>query len=168
MKKWYKKIDFFMIILVILLIIVLYCYAQLKILKKDYIDFCGYTIFRVITGSMADTIKPQDIVIVKITKDVNVNDIITYKSDDDFITHRLITIKNNDEYIAKGDANTTEDNPIKKENIVGKVIFIFTNVAIWINVLKSPQVIIAIVISIIAIKLLLFNKKDKKIQINKN
>lgn len=158
MKKWYQKIDFFMIILIIILIICLYCYAQLKILGKSYIEFCGYTVFRVITGSMADTIKPQDIVIVKITKDVEVNDIITYKSDNDFITHRLIS-KNGDELITKGDANTSEDNPININDVVGKIIFIFNNVGIWINVIKTPQVIIALVISIIAIKFMFFSKQ---------
>ena len=121
-KKWYQKIDFFMIILIIILVIVLYCYAQLKVLKKDYINFCGYTVFRVITGSMSDTIKPQDIVIVKITNDVNVNDIITYKNNNDFITHRVIK-KDEKQLITKGDANTSQDIPITQNDVVGKDIY---------------------------------------------
>lgn len=146
-----------MIILLIFLIVVLYCYAQLKIFNKDYINLCGYTVFRVITGSMADTIKPQDIVILKITKDVQVNDIITYKSDNDFITHRIID-KNKDEIITKGDANTSKDNPITEDLVVGKVIYIINNVSVWIKVFSTPQVIIAIIISIITIKLIFFKK----------
>lgn len=148
-----------MIILLIFLIVVLYCYAQLKIFNKDYINLCGYTVFRVITGSMADTIKPQDVVILKITKDVQVNDIITYKSDNDFITHRIID-KNKDEIITKGDANTSKDNPITEDLVVGKVIYIINNVSVWIKVFSTPQVIIAIIISIITIKLI-FLKKPK-------
>lgn len=157
MKKLFQKIDFVMIILLIFLIVVLYCYAQLKIFNKDYINLCGYTVFRVITGSMADTIKPQDIVILKITKDVQVNDIITYKSDNDFITHRIID-KNKDEIITKGDANTSKDNPITEDLVVGKVIYIINNVSVWIKVFSTPQVIIAIIISIITIKLIFFKK----------
>lgn len=161
MKKWYQKIDFLMIILIIILIIVLYCFAQLKLFNKDYINLGGYTVFRVITGSMADTIMPQDIVIVKITQDINVNDIITYRSNNNFITHRLIKQSEN-ELITKGDANTTEDNPINKDLVVGKVVYIFNNVGIWIKVLKTPQVIVAIIVSIIAIKFMFF-KKTKQI-----
>lgn len=158
-KKWYQKIDFFMIILIIILVIVLYCYAQLKVLKKDYINFCGYTVFRVITGSMSDTIKPQDIVIVKITNDVNVNDIITYKNNNDFITHRVIK-KDEKQLITKGDANTSQDIPITQNDVVGKVIYIVNDVGVWINVFKTPQVIIAIIVSIIGIKFV-FGTKPK-------
>ncbi len=158
-KKWYQKIDFFMIILIIILVIVLYCYAQLKVLKKDYINFCGYTVFRVITGSMSDTIKPQDIVIVKITNDVNVNDIITYKNNNDFITHRVIK-KDEKQLITKGDANTSQDTPITQNDVVGKVIYIVNDVGVWINVFKTPQVIIAIIVSIIGIRFV-FGTKPK-------
>lgn len=153
-----KKIDFLTIILVVILIIVCYCYAQLKIFGREYINFCGYTIFQVITGSMAETINIKDIVIVKITDDVAENDIITYKSGENFITHRIIKI-DNEKIITKGDANNSEDEPITKDVIVGKVVFIFSNIAVWINVLKTPQVIIAIVITILAIWLLFFYKK---------
>ncbi len=159
LKKWYQKIDFFMIVLIIILVIVLYCYAQLKILKKDYINFCGYTIFRVITGSMSDAINPQDIVVVKITNDVNVNDIITYKNNNDFITHRVIQ-KDEKQLITKGDANNSQDTPITQNDVVGKVIYIVNNVGVWINVFKTPQVIIAIIVSIIAIRYI-FGSKPK-------
>ena len=161
MKKILKKIDFLTIILLIVLAIVSYCYAQLKLFNKDYINFCGHTIFQVITGSMEDTIKIKDIVIVKLTKDIKENDIITYKSGEDFVTHRVIK-KTNEEIITKGDANNSEDKPITSNDVVGKVIFIFSNVAVWINVLKTPQVIIAVLITIIAIWLLFGNSKDNK------
>lgn len=157
MKKKIQKIDFFLVILLVMLIIVLYCYAQLKVLNREYINFCGYTIFRVITGSMADVINPQDIVIVKITKDVDINDIITYKNENDFITHRVID-KSEEKIITKGDANTSDDSPITEDAIVGKVIYIINNVSIWIKVFTTPQVIIAIIISIITIKFIFWNK----------
>ncbi len=164
MKKWFQKIDFLMIILIIILIIVSYCYAQLKVFHKDHIEFCGYTIFRVITGSMENTIKPQDIVIVKLTKDVNVNDIITYKSGKDFITHRVIE-KTEDNLITKGDANTSKDSPITSKDVVGKVVYIFNNVGTWIKGLKTPQVIIAIIFSIITIRIIFGIKpKNKEVQ----
>lgn len=160
MKEILKKIDFVTVILLIILAIVSYCYAQIKLFNNDYINFCGYTIFQVITGSMSGTIEIKDIVIVKLTDDVKENDIITYRSGEDFVTHRIISINEN-EIITKGDANNSEDSPITKQDIVGKVVFIISNVAIWINVLKSPEVIIAIIITIITV-CILFRKNDVK------
>ena len=158
MKEKLKNIDFVAIILIIILVILLFCYSQIKIFGKKYINFCGYTIFQVITGSMADTIQIKDIVIVKLTQDVEVNDIITYKSGEDFVTHRVIKIEDN-KITTKGDANNSEDNPITKDDVVGKVVFIISNVAVWMNVFRTPEVLIAIIFTIIMIKILFFRKK---------
>ena len=147
MKKIFKKIDFVTLFLVIILMIVSFCYAQLKVFGKEHIEFCGYTLFQVITGSMEDTIKIKDIVIVKLTDDVKENDIITYRNDGNFVTHRVIRI---------------EDDPIRKGDIVGKVVFIISNVAVWIQLLKTPQVILAILVTIVAIWLLFIRPKDDR------
>ena len=155
MKEKLKNIDFVAIILIIILVILLFCYSQIKIFGKKYINFCGYTIFQVITGSMADTIQIKDIVIVKLTQDVEVNDIITYKSGEDFVTHRVIKIEDN-KITTKGDANNSEDNPITKDEVVGKVVFIISNVAVWMNVFRTPEVLLAIIFTIIMIKILFF------------
>ena len=146
------------IAVIIILVILLFCYSQIKIFGKKYINFCGYTIFQVITGSMADTIQIKDIVIVKLTQDVEVNDIITYKSGEDFVTHRVIKIEDN-KITTKGDANNSEDNPITKDEVVGKVVFIISNVAVWMNVFRTPEVLLAIIFTIIMIKILFFRKK---------
>lgn len=158
MKEKLKNIDFVAIILIIILVILLFCYSQIKIFGKKYINFCGYTIFQVITGSMADTIQIKDIVIVKLTQDVEINDIITYKSGEDFVTHRVIKIEDN-KITTKGDANNSEDNPITKDEVVGKVVFIISNVAVWMNVFRTPEVLLAIIFTIIMIKILFFRKK---------
>ena len=158
MKEKLKNIDFVAIILIIILVILLFCYSQIKIFGKKYINFCGYTIFQVITGSMEDTIQIKDIVIVKLTQDVEVNDIITYKSGEDFVTHRVIKIEDN-KITTKGDANNSEDNPITKDEVVGKVVFIISNVAVWMNVFRTPEVLLAIIFTIIMIKILFFRKK---------
>lgn len=78
------------------------------------------------------------------------------------MTHRVVEINNNEEIITKGDANTSKDDPISKKDIVGKVVFIISNVAVWIEVLKTPQVIIAILITIIAIMILFKKPKENK------
>lgn len=158
MKEKLKKIDIVAVILILVLIILLICYSQIKIFGKKYINFCGYTVFQVITGSMEDTIKIKDIVIVKLTNNVEVNDIITYKSGEDFVTHRVIKMDNN-KIITKGDANNSEDTPITKDDVVGKVVFIVSNVAVWMNVFRTPEVLLAIIFTVIVIKVLFFRKK---------
>ena len=92
------------------------------------------------------------------------NDIITYKSGKDFITHRVIE-KTEDNLITKGDANTSKDSPITSNDVVGKVVYIFNNVGTWIKVLKTPQVLIAIIFSIITIRIIFGIKpKNKEVQ----
>ena len=62
----------------------------------------GYTALEVVTGSMSGTIEIGDLVIVELTKDINVGDIIVYGQDDNLITHRVIEINeeniNNEEF----------------------------------------------------------------------
>ena len=74
-------LNFFLTISTIILILLIYNYVQTKILKKDYCNFFCYTAFKVVSGSMADTINVGDIVIVKIEKDkenININDMSKY------------------------------------------------------------------------------------------
>ena len=118
----------------------IYYIAQIKIMNKDYADIFGYTFFEVATGSMSGTIEIGDVVIVKITDDVKENDIIVYKEENNYITHRLIK-KDNDEYTTKGDANNSEDTPIKSEQVLGIVTKIIPKVGIWRKVLLTPEVL---------------------------
>lgn len=155
-------LNIFLMVAIILAIIAI-CYSfQTKILKKKYANIIGYTAFEVVTGSMANTINVGDIVFVKITESVSENDIIVYESEDGIITHRLISI-DGENFIAKGDANNQEDDPIKKEQIIGKVIKIMPEIAIWRDVLLTPEIIVLITISIslIGIVISLSNKEDK-------
>lgn len=143
MKKFGK--IFFNILFVLIIIVTVIFIISFFIMKKNnnkYINIFGYTIMQVATGSMSNTLNIDDIVIVKITKEVNENDIITYEDNNSLITHRIIQ-KNGKKIITKGDANNSQDKPITKEDIVGKVIYIIPKVGIWKKVLVTPQVIIS-------------------------
>ncbi len=142
----------------LLVIVVGYNYMQLQIMHKDYANFFGYTVFEVSTGSMAKTINVYDVILVKITKDVNENDIVTYKNEDELITHRIMEI-NGDKIITKGDANNTEDREITKDAIIGKVISVYPRVGIWAKVFSEPNVLICVFITLILIGLAI--SKDK-------
>ena len=135
MIKILKKIDYVLLILVLLLILALYGVFQIKIQKHGYVNYFGYTFFQVITGSMEPTIKVKDLVIEKITKDVKIDDIVTYKFHNDYVTHRVI-----------------------KQG--GNYVVIVPNVAIWTKVITTPQVVATIVISLIIFRIIFY--KDIK------
>lgn len=145
-------LDFLILIVTILILIGTYYIVQIKVLHNDYANIFGYTFFEVATGSMSSTIEIGDVVIVKITNQVNENDIIVYKDDENFITHRLIK-KEGEHLIAKGDANNSEDKPIIENQILGQVICIIPKLGIWRKIFLSPEIIILIIVLVILLGL---------------
>lgn len=174
MKKIFRKttsiiLNILLAIVVLMLILVIYNYAQTKILKKDYTNFFGYTVFRVASGSMSQTINVGDIIIAKIKSDneeFKQDDIIVFKQDNSIITHRITKIEG-DNIITKGDANNTTDKPITKENIIGKVIKILPNVEIWKKVLTSPEVFISGITTVILFGIAFSYNGNKTEDVNK-
>ena len=142
-------LDVLIFIFSIIIILGIYYIFQIKILKNEYANMFGYSFFEVATGSMSPTIEIGDVVIVKITKEVNEDDIIVYRENENFITHRLIE-KKEDKLIAKGDANNSEDKPIELEDVLGKVEKIIPKVGIWRKAILQPE-IIGLTITVIVI-----------------
>ena len=157
------KIVFNIIIVLMffLVIIVSYNFIQINILKKQYSNFLGYTVFEVTTGSMSGTIEINDVILVKITQDVKKDDIITFQKKGEIITHRIIA-ENDDLLITKGDANTGNDTPIQKKDVIGKVTKIFPRFGIWVKVLSDTKVIGSIIITVILFGLAVSSKKEEK------
>ena len=156
-------LNILIMVVVVITIIGLYYMAQVKILNKDYANIFGYTFFEVATGSMTNTINIGDIVVVKVNETFKENDIIVYKEENSFITHRVIKIDGQD-LITRGDANNSEDKPIKSDQILGKVIYIIPKIGIWRRVLASPEILGMIIISIIllGVVLMLTSKTEKE------
>lgn len=156
-------LDILTVIVLIAIILGIYYIVQVRVLQKNDANLFGYTFFEVATGSMSGTIEIGDVVIVKLTKDVQENDIIVYKEENDFITHRLIE-KNDNELITKGDANNAEDKPITVEQVLGKVIKVIPKVKIWKKVLFSPEIIIlgAILMVLLWITICIKTKTEEK------
>lgn len=109
----------------ILMLLCCYVLVTTGIMKMDYANIFGYTYFQVKTGSMGDVIEVGDVIIVKLDSKYKKDDIITYKSGGEFITHRLVDIKD-DRLITKGDINNVVDDPISKEQVIGKVVMIIS------------------------------------------
>ena len=71
---------------------------------------------------MHGTIEVNDFIVVKVDSKYKVDDIITYKNNDGLIiTHRVVSV-DGDNVITKGDVNNDNDDPISKNNVIGKVI----------------------------------------------
>ena len=159
--KILKKVivDLIIFVLCVIAIIVIWGFVQLNVQKKDYINIFGYSVFSTETGSMSPTMEKGDIVIIKIGDEIREKDIITYKKENVFITHRIEKI-NADSIIAKGDRNNTEDEPIKKDDIIGRVVFIINDVEVWKKVFTDINVIIPICITVILF-ILLVSYKEK-------
>ena len=169
-KKIFEKVsnivmNILIFIFGIILLILIYKNIQIKILGNDYASFFGYSLFEVQTGSMAGTIEVGDWIIVKYEKNIKVDDVITFKQDGEFITHRVIESYNGT-YITKGDVNNTEDEPISKEQIVGKVVKILSGFGIIRSTLFNPFVLITLIITLYLINLA-FKKNDKENKVRK-
>lgn len=141
-------------ILSILVLFSLYTLVMTKILHKSYVNVFGYTYFVVASGSMSGTIEVNDIVIVKVHDSYGPQDIITYNDDGAFITHRVIKIEG-EKIITRGDVNNTNDEPIDKDSVIGRVVFV---VAIA-SVLKVLAVLLFIFIIYVIVN---FDKIFKK------
>ena len=156
-------LNILLIAVTIIILIGFYYIYQLKIAKNDYANLFGYTFFEVATASMYPTIGIEDVVIVKITKEVEPTDIIVYKDGESIITHRLIE-KNEDELIAKGDANNSEDKPINQNMVLGKVTKIIPKLGTWRKVFTSTEIVglILILITLFGIAFVFPFKTEEK------
>jgi len=168
LKKIVKIIfDIVIFFSIILVILVLYNFFQVSCLNKKYPEFFGYTFFEVTTGSMKNTIDVNDIIIVKITDDVKINDIISFVYNEEIITHRIVQ-ETQEEFITKGDANNSVDKPVKKTNVIGKVVKTIPKLGIWIKVFTDLKVVISIIITIILFGLALNTKNEDKNKKNRH
>ena len=144
------------IILIFFLGLVCITFVQTDILKKDYVNIFDHTYFVVTTGSMSGTIETNDLIVVKLTQDVKKGEIISFRDKNNtIVTHRVIKIEEG-KYYCKGDMNNSIDEPITKNDIIGKVSFIISpkNIA---------KVIIILIILFIILSLLNFDKLFEKV-----
>ncbi len=140
--------DILIFILVIGIAFALYGFIQTKVQKKLYCNYFGYTYFQILTGSMEDYIKIDDIVLVRITDKVGEDDVVSYKSGNSVVTHRIIEVRD-DGYITKGDNNNTTDGLIEKDKVIGKVVYIGKGFGKLKKVFLEPIVIIPLIATIV-------------------
>lgn len=149
-----------LVLIGLLLIITIINFYTIKIQKKDYTNYFGYTFFNITSGSMEPNIYVDDYVFVKINKNnIKKGDIITFKSDNSIITHRIVKI-DKDTITTRGDNNNVDDQPINRKDIIGKVIHIGHEYGIYLKIIKTPTVFITFFISIILMDIALSEDKE--------
>lgn len=131
---------FFSVMLFIVLGICIYLFISLNILSKNYANFFSYTVFQIGSNSMAPTITTNDLILVKITKNVDTDDVITFEDGNILVTHRVIS-KTGHGFITKGDANNENDKQISSDQVVGKVIKVLPNMGVWFKVFTTPKIV---------------------------
>ena len=152
--------------IILFIILALVIFAKLSItFNKDNVhaNYFGYRVFEVASGSMEPTLQINDVLLVKVSNnDLKKDDIIAYKQEDSVITHRIIAI-DNDNLIVKGDANNTVDSPIKKDQVIGKVVKIFPKLGVWKKILTEPKILIMMFITLLLFDAALsYNGKSQK------
>ena len=156
MKKFLRiLLDTISVVIIIAAVIVLLNVAVVH--KGEPPQLFGYSMFRVLTGSMEPEIPTGSMVIVKHqnTSDYVVGDVITFHSTDPTLkgsinTHRLIEITGEGNFTVfhtKGDANMIADPySVDPSDVIGKVVVISKVLGFIVNLFSNPLIFAAVVV----------------------
>jgi len=109
------------------------------------VSIFGFRLLRVASGSMEPTLPINSLILIKECKDYNENDIVTFKDNDSYTTHRILQAKQYS-FITKGDANTTLDDEISKDDVIGKVILCISIFRHLSGFIESPMFWVVVLI----------------------
>lgn len=107
----------------------------------------GYAFATVASGSMADTILKDDLIVTKAQDSYAVGDIITFfdGTSGTYITHRIILVYGSD-YKTKGDASDSPDDfSVPQAAVVGKVVGVWRGAGKVITFFQSPFGLLCII-----------------------
>ena len=144
-----------------IVLFILFMAFLLNVLSLSGISFFGLRIYKVGSGSMRPYLNVNDTIIVKTSDNYKINDVVTYENGEDYVTHRIVSINNN-EIITKGDANNTQDDPITKDKIVGKLIYKFHIFGFLSYLLSKPFTWILLFIVGFLVTYFIPNKNEKE------
>jgi signal peptidase len=117
----------------------------------------GYSIFRVMTGSMEPTIPTDALIITQKTPagDLSVGDVISFYSRDPALsgsvnTHRIVAIEqdgNQYYFTTKGDANNVDDiYTTLEEDLIGRVVYSSVVLGKAVRLLSNPLIFIPVIL----------------------
>lgn len=123
-----------------------YSLYQKQVKKSQFPMVFGYGYALVASGSMDPTLSWGDLVVIHKEKVYDDTQIITFLQEGDSrpTTHRIVS-QDEQSVVTKGDANNTEDSPIVREQIFGRVSLILPFVGYLVTFMGSPLGIILII-----------------------
>ena len=150
MKKWLLRIvNTIAILLIVLSVLVL---LTVTLTPADQVPrVLGYSVMRVMTGSMEPSIPQNAMILVQKTapEKIQPGDVITFFSQDPALngalnTHRVARIEQQGDnllFITRGDANQIEDPiPVTQDVLVGRVVFVSAALGVLVSLLTNPLV----------------------------
>lgn len=179
MKKTTSKIISILVNLLLILSVCLVGTVVICSASEKVPSVFGYSILRVISGSMEPEIHVNDYILVKKTDiaELKTGDIISFYSKDPSIynkpnTHRIDSINKGESlsFITKGTANEKADQyPVVQEDIIGKYVCKLSVLSFVFPLLSNPMIFFALILLplILILSLNLMNQKNKKIQSDK-
>lgn len=156
MKKFFSGlINFLSIVMILFSVVVLLNVVMTK--SGEIPNVAGFSMLRVLTGSMEPEIPTDSIIVVRRTEpeEVQVGDVISFYSSDPSLggavnTHRVLEIKEENGllvYTTKGDANHITDNyPPNEKDLIGVVIFSSALLGAFIRLLSNPVIFLPLVL----------------------
>lgn len=156
MKKLFGNIiNLLSVVMIILAVVILLNVVMTK--SGQVPNVAGYSMLRVLTGSMEPAIGTDAIIIVRKTAadQVQVGDVITFYSSDPALggavnTHRVTEISRENgvlTYATKGDANLIEDKyPPNEYDLIGVVVFSSALIGRFIRLISNPLIFIPLVL----------------------
>lgn len=157
------------ILYVIITICILYNVIYLintTITKKEYISIFGISFFNMKSNAMKPELGKNDFIIVKEDKNkaLETGDIIAYRVNRNIKINKIFYIQIDDgkiAYVTKSNQNYYPDNEkIKKEQIIGKVVAHVPILGFFTNILESK--ITSLIVILILVLKFLYNKEIYK------
>jgi len=150
-----KILNVISIIVILAAVFVLLTVIMTK--KGEAPNIFGYSMFRVMTGSMEPEIKTDSMIVVKkVSSDtIQINDIITFYSNDPSLegavnTHRVTDITEDNGkriFSTKGDNNAVEDKyPVPEDRLIGIVIAKSHGFGVFVHLISNPIVFIPLIV----------------------
>lgn len=85
-----------------------------------------YPMAAITSGSMWPILNQGDLVLIEgvAKEDIKVGDVIVWKNPQGFTIHRVVRL-GEDTLVTKGDANFTEDEPVRYDDVIGRTYQLF-------------------------------------------
>ena len=150
-----QKVRDVMVSIFTIIVIIACWYAIIvkMILKVDVPMVGGYSALIVLSGSMEPTIKTGEVIVIHAQKDYKIKDVLTYREGGILVTHRIVD-ETETTYTTRGDANNTDDPPIKKTQAIGKTIFHIPYLGKAILFVQSPIGLASVLAVLIGLKVM--------------